>query len=455
MSISIIIKKTVNRYKNSNPRTKRAIENSILSLLVKFVSVICSLIIVPLTLGYINPTRYGIWLTLSGIIGWVHFFDLGLGNGFRNRFAEAKAKGDNSLAQEYVSTTYFAIGSIVLVVYSIALIVNHFVDWTDILGVEDSFQEELRKVFAVVLSFICLNMVVNLFATLLTADQKNGYASIIGGAGQVLSVIVIYILTKVSNGSLLNLALYYSSIPCILMLVVSLYMYNFSTYKIYRPTFRRIRPYLIKNLLGLGINFFVIYICMILVFQLVNIVISREIGPEGVSMYNVAYKYFNILYMTIIIFVTPYWSAFTEAYTQHDFSWMKATLKKLDWGLNISVLIAFIMLPIAPLFYKYWIGNQLEVPFVVSFALMALIIATNYAVVYMYIINGIGTIRIQLIAYILSAAISWPILVASCRLFGLPGIVVMPASCYLIQAVLARIQLKKIMDKTAKGMWLK
>ena len=48
--------------------------------------------LVPLTIHYINPTRYGIWLTVSSIIGWVSFFDIGFGNGLRNKFAEALAK---------------------------------------------------------------------------------------------------------------------------------------------------------------------------------------------------------------------------------------------------------------------------------------------------------------------------------------------------------------------------
>ena len=82
------------RFSNSSGRSKEAMRNIILSFFAKGISVASSLLIVPLTIHYVNPTQYGIWLTLSSIIGWVAFFDLGLGNGFRNRFAEAKAQGD-------------------------------------------------------------------------------------------------------------------------------------------------------------------------------------------------------------------------------------------------------------------------------------------------------------------------------------------------------------------------
>lgn len=73
---------------------------------MKCISILVSLQVVPLTITYINPTKYGIWLTLSSIIAWLSYFDLGFAHGFRNRFSEAKANGNILLAKEYVSTTY-------------------------------------------------------------------------------------------------------------------------------------------------------------------------------------------------------------------------------------------------------------------------------------------------------------------------------------------------------------
>ncbi len=71
----------------------------VLSVVAKMIYVLSSFLTVPLMIDYVNATRYGIWLTLSSIIGWVTLFDLGLGNGFRNRFAEAKAEGNIELAR--------------------------------------------------------------------------------------------------------------------------------------------------------------------------------------------------------------------------------------------------------------------------------------------------------------------------------------------------------------------
>ena len=190
------------KYSNSSGRSKEAVKNIVVSFIARGVSMVCSLLLVPLTINYINPTRYGIWLTLSSIIGWILLFDFGLGNGLRNRFAEAKAKGDKDLTRQYVSTTYFTLGVIMMVLLLGIAFANQFINWTSILNVDASYADELRQVFGIVSFFFCINLVVNLFSSILTADQKPGLSSILGAAGQIFSLVVVYILTLTSEGSL-------------------------------------------------------------------------------------------------------------------------------------------------------------------------------------------------------------------------------------------------------------
>lgn len=52
-------------------------KNIIGSFAVKGVSIVVSFLLVPLTLGYVNAELYGIWLTLSSIMVWLGFFDVG------------------------------------------------------------------------------------------------------------------------------------------------------------------------------------------------------------------------------------------------------------------------------------------------------------------------------------------------------------------------------------------
>lgn len=439
-----------------NKRTKGIVNNIGLSMIGRLVTTIVSFLVVPLTIDYINPTQYGIWLTLSSIIGWVGIFDMGLGQGFRNRFAEARALGDDTLAHKYVSTTYFAVGCVVSAAYILLAIFSFVVNWSSLLGVPPSYQAELSRVFLILGSFFCLKMVVGIFGTMLTADHKPGITSLIQALGSLLSLLSIYIITNTTEGSLTNLALFYSGVPCLTMALISLIAFvAHPIYKKLRPTLSYIRIKLIKDIMSLGVQFFVIHICMLIIFQLTNIVISRELGPLEVTKYNISYKYFNILYVFVIIVINPFWSAFTEAYTLKDYKWMKKMVKKLESLWLLTVLCGLIMLALAPIVYKIWIKDKVDVDFYLNLCMYIYYLLHILGAIYMYLINGIGAIRIQMIIYILFAFLSWPLLVWSCRTFGVCGILLSPATVYLIQALLARIQIHKLINGTARGIWIK
>ena len=158
------IKDKVSAYfTKGNERSVAVKKNIAVSLVLKCISILVSLQVVPLTIGYVNPTKYGIWLTLSSIIAWLSYFDLGFAHGFRNRFAEAKAKGDMKLAKEYVSTTYAVLFLLFSVILLITLVVNNYLDWSRILNIDPVYKDELSLVFGLLACFFCLNIVASVF----------------------------------------------------------------------------------------------------------------------------------------------------------------------------------------------------------------------------------------------------------------------------------------------------
>ena len=69
-------------------------KNMIGSIFIKGISILIQLILVPLTLGYLSQELYGVWLTISSIMLWLNFFDVGLTLGLKNRLSEAIARND-------------------------------------------------------------------------------------------------------------------------------------------------------------------------------------------------------------------------------------------------------------------------------------------------------------------------------------------------------------------------
>ena len=138
---------------SGDKRSVKAKTQILYSLILKGISIIIGFVFVPLLLNYLDTERYGIWLTLSSIIAWASFFDIGLGNGLRNRLTEAIADDNTELAKKYISTTYAVLGCIFGVLIIIFLTINPFLDWQKILNTQLVTTKELSIVALIVFIF--------------------------------------------------------------------------------------------------------------------------------------------------------------------------------------------------------------------------------------------------------------------------------------------------------------
>lgn len=431
-------------------------KNIIQSFGFKIVSILLSLLIVPLTINYVSPEQYGIWLTVSSIVAWISYFDLGLGHGLRNRYAESKAVGNLKLTRIYVSTTYVVIGLIFLCVFIVFAIANQYIDWNSFLNVNDIQSETFKRLMFVFVSFFCLTMFFKVLNSIILGDQKTALASGISVVEQALSLIVIYIISKTTTSSLINLAFVVAGIPCLVLLAFSIYLYSpMGFLNFCKPSFKCVDFKQTKKLLGIGARFFIIQFSLLAIFQVVNIIISRNCGQMAVSQYQLSYKYFSMLYMISVIVLTPYWSAFTEAYTKGDYVWMKNAFSKLN-KMSLSVIpVLLVMILGSSLFFKIWINNSIEIPVVLHFCMACYIFSMIYAGVQMYILNGIGKVTIQMLVYLFFAIISIPTMSLLSGIVGVYGILIFLSVVYISQSIIGQIQIKKILNNKATGIWNK
>jgi len=210
-----LIKSLFNKFFSGHERSIKAKKNILGSFLLKGISIVISLLLVPLTIDYLNPTKYGIWITLMSVIAWFNFFDIGLGNGLRNKFATAKAEGKDELARTYISTTYAIISIISVLLFILFFIVNQFLDWGKILNTTTDLIE-LEKLVFIVFSVFCLQFIIKLINVVFIADQRPAMSSAINTFASLISLITVFVLMKTSEGSLLYLGAAFrkENLPC-------------------------------------------------------------------------------------------------------------------------------------------------------------------------------------------------------------------------------------------------
>lgn len=439
-------------FKSGDARSILAKKNIVALFFNKMLAAFISLQLIPVTIDYVNPSQYGIWLTLSSVVAWMAYFDMGLTHGFRNNFAIAKAQGNMELAKQYVSTSY----AILTIVFSILavffLVINMNVSWGSLLNINSNLDSTLIKVFSVLVVFFSLQMIFQVFSTMLLADQKPAYSAIIITSGQLLALIIVYILTKKTEGNLVYLAFALSGSPCLMLISISVFGFMFK-YRIYKPDIRCINWKLSKNILTLGGRFFVIQLSMLLVFQFSNIILARCVGPDAVTVYNIAYRYFSVIYVFMGIIFLPFWSAFTDAYTNGEYDWMRKTYNKLSKIWTISLLVFIVMLLLSPLVYKYWLSSSIAIDFKLSVVMGINMLIFSRANLYMYCINGTGKVLVQLIVYLVFAVVSIPLMIYFCEKWGCYGIIIVTSLVYLSQMICGHLQLNKILNKKDYGLW--
>jgi O-antigen/teichoic acid export membrane protein len=345
-------------------------------------------------------------------------------------------------------------GVIFAIVWILFFCVNFFLNWSKILNAPALMAKELSVLALIVMSFFCLQMVFKLINAVLIASQEPAKSALFDVLGQVFALIIIFILTKLTQGSLIYLALALGFCPILVMFILSFWFYNHE-YEQYKPLFQLFEKSIVKDIMSLGGKFFLLQIAFIITYQTSNIIISQICGPQEVTVYNIAYKLFGIINMIFTIINTPFRSAYTEAYTVGDILWIKNAIKKMRQIWIILAFAAIILLLCSPFIYKIWIGNIVSIPFMLSLFLCiySLLLARNG--VYAHLMQGTGKVQLILYSDIICCIVNVPIMILLGLKFGLIGIVFTNVLMALPTTIISPIQVKKIINRQAVGIWNK
>jgi len=438
-------------------RSVRAKKNILSSFIIKGISIAVSLVTLPITLTYVDSSTYGVWLTMSSIVGWFVFFDVGLTQGLRNKFASAKARGDDNLAQVYVSTAYAILGIIFICVWIIFLIANNFLDWAKILNVSPSLRSDVTMLAIIVFTYFCISFVFRIITTILLADQKSAGSSFIDLLGQIIALLIIIVLVKTTKGSVVKLGLAFCVSPLLVLISANLVLFR-GIYNKYKPTLSQIKFSYARELFNLGLVFFIIQLANIIQFQTANIIIARNFGTADVTAYNVVYRYFGIMNMIFTIFLTPFWSASTEAFQKNDFQWIKNGIKRYNQLNIVMILVGCLMLLFSSTIYRLWLGEgKVEIPFTLSLFGFLFFNTSVFGGKYVSFLNGISALRIQLIACVISPFLYIGLVLILIRYFRMGAHALYLASIItnFNTFVLAPIQTHQILYKGKRGIWIR
>ncbi len=429
--------------------------NFVMNLFTKGVSIVSGLLLYRISLKILEDSEYGVWLTFLSMFQWITFFEIGLGNGLKNKLAEALEKKDVELGKILVSTTYFIIGIISFSLLIIFLSSNYFLDWQKILKTDIPINE-LTAVSNIIFSCFFIRFLLQLIINVTAAELNPAIGSALDPISNVFVLVVIGIGSKFFQFNLMAFASIMSVVPLLVFLLASVILFS-SKYRNIAPSFRYIDMKKAKSLIGLSINFFFVKIAGIILYQVSSFVIAHYFGAKNVVQYSLSRKLFSTIAFLGSIIQNTVWPYLTRAWTVKD----NARIKKIfSIQMSIWVIAVFIsggVLIAAPWIYNFWLDGEATVGFKMNFLQFLNYSIFSFGGIFSIIVNSTGKLRLQFVSALIGAALFLPVAHILIRNFGMgpEALIISTIICNFFGPVLAPIQCYKLYRGTAKGIWNK
>lgn len=340
----------------SRERYRRIAWTSVSAATAKGSAMLAMLVSVPITLSYLGPERFGLWMVVTATVAMLHFADFGLSNGLLTAIAQAKGKDDVDTMQKVVANGLLMLVTMGLAIGLLFLAVHSLVRWERVFNVESplAVSDSGTLVLVLVVCFIA-NLPVAVTQKIQLGLQR-GYlgnawetlGSLFGLAGAILAVKL--------EASLPWIALSMAGTPVLARTMNSLVFFGIQMPNL-RPGPRHIDAGTIARLFRVGGLYFILQLAMIVGFQSDNIIIAHLLGAEAVAGYDIAFKLAMLPSMLISFVVIAQWPAYAEAAGRGDQQWIRNTFTRtLRNSLALGVVGASLYMIVGQEFIRIWAG---------------------------------------------------------------------------------------------------
>lgn len=355
----------------ADARLRRARLTSAANAVAQGVAVAVGLAAVPLTVGYLGPERYGVWVTLSSLLSWLAVADVGLsGNALVNALADASGRDDRALGRELVATAFWALaasGAAILLAASAAL---PWVSWRAVFNVSAAVSErELAAALLLALALFAVNFPAGVGQAVCAGYQEGYLAAAFNVLASLASLAALVLVARTQGGlPSLVLALYGARVAVAAGSALVLF-------GVLRPWLRpapgAATRRAARRLLGLGTQYLLAQLAGIGLFQSQPLIVTRALGPEAVGVFAVAQRVLTLPLTLVQLLSFPLMPAYGEARARGDWPWIRKTLARSM--LHAALLGVGLAPPLAlgaRALIALWVGERLrpEWPLVLGLA---------------------------------------------------------------------------------------
>ncbi len=407
----------------SMERYRRVALTTIASAGARGITILTSLISIPLTVGYLGPEQYGLWMTISATIAMLSFADLGMGNGLLNAVAEANGREDRVAARSYVSSAALMLSTVAGALAILFAIVYPVVPWGRIFNVSSpNALAESGPATAVFVGCFLVSLPLGVVRRVQMGYQEGFNNSMWAGAGSVLGLVGVLVAIHL-EASLPWLVLAMAGAPVLTTLLNGVVLFGLK-YTWLCPAWSSATLDAGLRILRMGLLFFVLQIAVSFAYSSDNIIVAQILGPEAVTDYSVPMRLFSLIPLILSMALEPLWPAYGEAISRGDTVWAKRTLmRSMAVSLAISVPTSMVLVVLGAPIIRLWVGLATIPSVSLLLGLGVWAILSCVGGVLATFLNGANIVKFQVIcaASMTIAAVIAKIMLAQSN--GLPGVI--------------------------------
>lgn len=426
-------------------------KNIVFGITFKGISVFLNFLIVPILILFLGKIEYGVWITIFSIVNWIFTFDLGIGQGLRNKLTEALSVNDLEKASQIISTSYVFISLFSLLILILGIFFIYFANFQELLNYKAKSNSFLQNFVFLSLFFTIINFVISLYKKLFLAVHKSFVIELVNVFFQTFYLVITLIWLHYNlEKSLISLVFIFGVINFIVSLIATFVFFKIQEKVLF--SFKKVSLKEGRLLLGLGGKFFIINCSLIVILSTDNIIISNLLGPTFVTDYFTVQKIFQFLIILFTIVLSSSWGLYSEAIIKKDYNWIRQNLKKMNFFLIGILILGVIFFYFIEEILNIWIGKDLiEIPKGLAFCNMIYTFIFCFTNIYMFFINASNKINIQMYLYVFAAIINIPLSIFFVKLLGsTTGVILSTLLCFLPLLVTMPIQSYMIIKNLEK-----
>ena len=362
-----------------------------------------SMFMMPAYLYFFEDERVlGVWYTVLSVLTWILSFDLGIGNGLRNKLAESIARKDDTATKEYISSAYWMVGKAMVITCAVGLALLPLFDWNVMFNISPELIGRPTMTYAVGCAFVgvVLQFVLRLISSVIYAVQKSAMNNMLPLGTSVLQILFLLVApngTAEQNLRMFSTAyIFFANVP---FLVATIIIFG-GVLKDCRPRRAYVRKEKSRSVLSLGGIFFACQLMYMLIANTNEFFITQYTGPEMVVEYQIYNKLFTLGSMLFGVALAPIWSVVSKALAENDMVWLRQLYKKLRLFTWAAIVCEFCIIAVLQFVINIWLGAeaiQVNYLYAVIFAVFGA--SMIYQSTVSVIANGMGRVKVQVVCY--------------------------------------------------------